>query len=160
MRKKQVSEQSWALSRPELQRKRPPCCSAVRRCAAGESSSTLFAGDGGRLVVLSYGNAEAVESVESQRQASHTYHKPLGKLAKGRRVSHISTAPTMMADGKLEKQPQVFHFPTAWFCTRETQTKTQARGLVIAPHAPHRFHNPRSAMRCNPSSIPRRQQNS
>jgi hypothetical protein len=56
----------------------------------------------------------------------------------------------MMADGKVENQPQVFHFPTAWFCTRETKTKTQARGLVIAPHAPHRFHDPRSPYAVQP----------
>src|SRR5438045_5453781 len=43
------------------------------------------------------GNAGAVESVESQRQASHSFHEPLGNLANGRRDSHISTAPTTRA---------------------------------------------------------------
>jgi hypothetical protein len=35
-----------------------------------------------------------VETVESQRQASHEFPQPLGNLAKGRRDSHIPTAPT------------------------------------------------------------------
>jgi hypothetical protein len=59
------------------------------------------------------GNAGAVESVESQGQASHSFHEPLGNLAKDRRDSHIPTAPTTKADGKVENQNQVFHFPTA-----------------------------------------------
>jgi hypothetical protein len=54
-----------------------------------------------------------VESVESQRPASHAFHEPLGNLAKGGRDSHIPTAPTTKADGKVENQKQVFHFPTA-----------------------------------------------
>jgi hypothetical protein len=41
----------------------------------------------------SCGNGGAVESVESQRQASPSFHEPLGNLAKRRRDSHISTAP-------------------------------------------------------------------
>ena len=59
------------------------------------------------------GNGGAVESVESQKQASHAFHEPLGNLAKGRRDSHIPTAPTTTADGKVENQKQVSHFPTA-----------------------------------------------
>lgn len=43
----------------------------------------------------SCGNAGAVESMESQRQASHSFHEPLGNLAKGRRDSHIPTAPAV-----------------------------------------------------------------
>jgi hypothetical protein len=35
-----------------------------------------------------------METVESQRQASHEFPQPLGNLAKSRRDSHISTAPT------------------------------------------------------------------
>jgi hypothetical protein len=41
------------------------------------------------------------------------FPQPLGNLAKGRRDSHISTAPATKADGKVENQKQVFHFPTA-----------------------------------------------
>ena len=62
---------------------------------------------------VSCGNAGAVESVESQKQASPSFHEPLGNLAKRRRDSHISTAPTTRADGKVENQKQVSHFPTA-----------------------------------------------
>src|SRR2546428_9069638 len=52
---------------------------------------------------VSCGNAGAVESVESQKQASPSFHEPLGNLAKRRRDSHISTAPTTRADGKSGK---------------------------------------------------------
>src|SRR5260370_405880 len=73
------------------------------------------------------GNAGAVESVESQKQASPSFHKPLGNLAKRRRDSHISTAPTTRADGKVENQKQVFHFPTAPN-SLSLRTKTRAAG--------------------------------
>src|ERR1035441_5837949 len=53
---------------------------------------------------VSCGNAGAVESVESQKQASPSFHEPLGNLAKRRRDSHISTAPAARADGKVENQ--------------------------------------------------------
>src|SRR2546426_755567 len=62
---------------------------------------------------VSCGNAGAVESVESQKQAFPSFHEPLGNLAQRRRDSHISTAPTTKADGKVENQKQVSHFPTA-----------------------------------------------
>jgi len=75
----------------------------------------------------SCGNAGAVESVESQKRASHSFHEPLGNLANGRRDSHISTAPATKADGKVENQKQVFHFPTATnpFLSKQ---KTRPRG--------------------------------
>ncbi|PYU19330.1 MAG: hypothetical protein DMG32_24710 [Acidobacteria bacterium] len=63
----------------------------------------------------------AVESVESQNQASHSFHEPLGNLTKSRRDSHISTAPATMADGKVENQKQVFHFPTASVCLSQNK---------------------------------------
>jgi len=44
---------------------------------------------------------------------SRISHEPLGNLANSRRDSHISTAPTAKADGKVENQRQVYHFPTA-----------------------------------------------
>src|ERR1035438_6225571 len=62
---------------------------------------------------VSCGNAGAMESVESQKQASPSFHEPLGNPAKRRRDSHISTAPAAKADGKVENQKQVSHFPTA-----------------------------------------------
>jgi hypothetical protein len=54
-----------------------------------------------------------MERVESQRQAFHPFHEPLGNPAQRRRDSHIPTAPAMTADGKVENQNQVYHFPTA-----------------------------------------------
>ena len=62
---------------------------------------------------VSCGNAGAVESVESQKQAYPSFHEPPGNPAKRRRDSHISTAPAARADGKVENQKQVSHFPTA-----------------------------------------------
>jgi len=41
------------------------------------------------------------------------FPQPLGNLAKSGRDSHISTAPATKADGKVENQKQVSHFPTA-----------------------------------------------
>src|SRR5436305_13817523 len=80
---------------------------------------------------VSCGNAGAVESVESQKQASPSFHEPLGNLAKGRRDSHIPTAPTTRADGKVENQKQVFHFPTAANPSL-SNAKTEARGRAVA----------------------------
>jgi hypothetical protein len=77
-----------------------------------------------------------VESVESQRQASHSFHEPLGNLAKDRRDSHISTAPATKADGKVENQKQVFHFPTATNPFLSKQENTAARaGFALRPAA-------------------------
>src|SRR5450755_1871135 len=78
------------------------------------------------------GNGGAVESVESQKQASPSFNKPLGNLANSRRDSHISTAPTAKADGKVENQRQVFHFPTATVSLSQEE-KTQARGRLRPP---------------------------
>ncbi len=56
------------------------------------------------------GNAGAVESEESQNQASRSFHEPLGNLAKKRRDFHIPTAQAKRS-GKVENQKQVSHFP-------------------------------------------------
>jgi hypothetical protein len=74
----------------------------------------------------SCGNAGAVERVESQNRASHSFHEPLGNLAKSRRDSHISTAPATRADGKVENQKQVSHFPTASVCLAQNKKPAQA----------------------------------
>jgi hypothetical protein len=42
------------------------------------------------------GNAGPVESVENQKQVSHTFHRPL-KISQRRRDLHISTAPAWAA---------------------------------------------------------------
>jgi hypothetical protein len=75
------------------------------------------------------GNDGAVESVESQKQASHSFHEPLGNLANNRRDFHIPTAPVTKADGKVENQEQVFHFPTATVSLISEKKNQTARGL-------------------------------
>ena len=52
-----------------------------------------------------YGNAGAVESVESQKQAYPSFHEPLGNLANSGRDSHIPTAPTTVCVCQPEQQP-------------------------------------------------------
>jgi len=74
----------------------------------------------------SRGNAGAVGSVESQKQAFPSFHELLGNLAKGGRDSHIPTAATMRADGKVENPKQVFHFTTASFAFTKAQHKPRA----------------------------------
>jgi hypothetical protein len=49
-----------------------------------------------------------MESEESQKQASPSFHEPLGNLAKARRDSHIPTAPTTKAVAKVENQKAGF----------------------------------------------------
>jgi len=71
------------------------------------------------------GNAGAVESVESQRQASHSFHEPLGNLANGRRDSHISTAPTTRAMEKWKTKNRFSTFPPPRFLSLKTKTKNQ-----------------------------------
>jgi hypothetical protein len=75
------------------------------------------------------GNDGAVESVESQKQASPSFHEPLGNLANSRRDSHISTAPVTKADGKVENQEQVSHFSTATVSLMSEKKKQSAGGL-------------------------------
>jgi len=61
----------------------------------------------------SCGNGGAVESVESQKQASPSFHSPLEISP---RTGEIPTFPQLrrkQADGKVENQKQVSHFPTA-----------------------------------------------
>jgi len=57
----------------------------------------------------SCGNDGSVESKESQEQASHSFHEPLGNHAKSRRDSHIPTAP---ATRLMEKWKTKNRFPT------------------------------------------------
>ena len=90
------------------------------------------------------GNAGAVESVESQRQASPSFHEPLGKLAKGGRDSHIPTAPATRADGKVENQKQVFRFPTAPRIDWERINKKPRRAaFALCPPKPTKHHERR-----------------
>jgi hypothetical protein len=70
----------------------------------------MKATSGGPKIGEGCGNAGTVESVESQKQASHSFHELLGNLAKRRRDFHIPTAQAKRS-GKMENQKQVFHFP-------------------------------------------------
>ena len=90
---------------------------------------------------VSCGNAGTVESVESQKQASPSSHEPLGNLAQRRRDSHISTAPAARADGKVENQKQVSHFPTATN-VYGSQEEKPGRGRA-SPSARRRGASPR-----------------
>jgi hypothetical protein len=61
----------------------------------------------------SCGNGGAVESVESQNQASPSFHSPLEISPK---AGEIPTFPQLrrLRGGKVENQNQVSHFPTAF----------------------------------------------
>ena len=74
-----------------------------------------------------------MESVESQNQASPSFHEPLGNLAEYSRDSHIPTAPTTKADGKVENHKQVFHFPTATIPLDENQEHNSGRAIAPRP---------------------------
>jgi hypothetical protein len=69
---------------------------------------------------------------KAKQQASHSSHEPLGNLAKNRRDFHIPTAPTTKADGKVENQNQVSHFPTASVLSLSRQK--QGRGGLRPSH--------------------------
>jgi len=79
---------------------------------------------------LHRGNGGAVESVESQKQASPSFHEPLGNPANSRRDSHIPTVPTTKADGKVENPNQVFHFPTATIPSFQSHLINRGRGFA------------------------------
>jgi hypothetical protein len=74
-----------------------------------------------------------VESVESQKQASPSFHEPLGNPANNGRDSHIPTAPTTKADGKVENQKQVSHFPTAPISLLQSGNNNGGRGFAAPP---------------------------
>ena len=57
----------------------------------------------------SCGNAGAVESVESQKQASPSFHEPLGNLANS---GEIPTFPQLRRRGRMEKWKTKSRFPT------------------------------------------------
>ena len=85
----------------------------------------------------SCGNDGAMESEESQKQASHAFHGSL-EISHKTRDSHISTAPMtrlylseqakpgeeMGGRGKVEIQNQDFHFPTAPISLRRKEEIT------------------------------------
>ena len=67
------------------------------------------------------------------KNASPSFHEPLGNLAEGGRDSHIPTAPAKKADGKVENQKQVFHFPTASEYLSPKQARKTAAGGASPP---------------------------
>ena len=103
------------------------------------------------------GNGGAVESVESQKQASPSFHEPLGNPATGRRDSHIPTVPATKADGKVENQNQVFHFPTATIPSFPPQHINGGRGFAapirraLARCCAHRQDNERRLSAATPT---------
>ena len=58
---------------------------------------------------------------------------PLEISPKGRRDFHISTAPATKADGKVENQKQVSHFPTAPVSLSQEQKNSPRAGLRPRP---------------------------
>ena len=70
----------------------------------------------------SCGNGGAVESVESQNQASPSFHSPLEISP---RTGEIPTFPQLrrLRRGKVENQTQVSHFPTAFPYVRKPNGK-------------------------------------
>src|SRR5207249_11432929 len=81
----------------------------------------------------SWGNAGSVERMESQKQASHSFHEPLGNLANSGRDSHISTAPATKADGNVQNQKQVFHVPHRHGFSFSQSKKTGPRNGLRPP---------------------------
>src|ERR1039457_3023611 len=81
----------------------------------------------------SYGNAGAVESVESQKQASPSFHEPLGNLAEGRRDSHISTAPATRRMGKWKTKSKFSTFPPPRILFLEKQRTGRPGGASPSP---------------------------
>jgi hypothetical protein len=76
-----------------------------------------------------------VESVESQKQASLSFHEPLGNLAKERRDSHIPTAPTTTADGKVENQKQVSRLSHRHCSLNKGRKSGRGLGFALRPAA-------------------------
>jgi hypothetical protein len=71
--------------------------------------------------------------MESQRPASHSFHEPLGNLANSRRDFHIPTASATKADGKVENQKQVSHFPTATNPFSGKEKQGRRAGFALRP---------------------------
>jgi hypothetical protein len=79
------------------------------------------------------GNAGAVESVESQKQASHSFHEPLGNLANGRRDSHIPTAPATKAMEKWKTKSRFSTFPPPRGYIGKPNEKPRRAGFAPRP---------------------------
>jgi hypothetical protein len=92
---------------------------------------------------VSCGNAGAVESVESQKQAFPSFHEPLGNLAQRRRDPHISTTPAARAVGKWKTKSRFPTFPPPRMYM-EIKNKNRAAGGLRTPPGGGRFAPPKS----------------
>ena len=94
----------------------------------------------------SCGNGGAMESVESQKQASPSFHSPLEISPK---AGEISTFPQLrrLRGGKVENQKQVSHFPTAISLLK---TGGSRAGFALRP-AQRRFAPAASAVKSEQS---------
>ena len=92
---------------------------------------------------VSCGNAGAVESVESQKQASPSFHEPLGNLAKG---GEIPTFPQLRRRGRMEKWKTKSRFPTfpPPRIYMDLKNKNRAAGGLRPPPGGGRFAPPKS----------------
>jgi hypothetical protein len=77
------------------------------------------------------------------KDASPSFHEPLGNLANGRRDSHISTAPATRAGGKAGKPRAgfpLFHRPESFYIPSKKHTAAGgASPLRLAAGAPRRL---------------------
>jgi len=79
------------------------------------------------------GNDGSVESEESQKQASRPFHKPLGNPAKGRRDSHIPTAPATRLMEKWKTKNRFPTFPQPQILSHaERKQKAATAGFALA----------------------------
>ena len=85
-----------------------------------------------RLLVMSAATMDRV--LKPIRAAGKQRRRRSGiNLAKGGRDSHIPTAPATRADGRVENQKQVFHFPTAPIPSLSNQEIQQRAGYRPPP---------------------------
>src|SRR6266852_2982812 len=82
----------------------------------------------------SCGNAGSVERMESQKQASHSFHEPLGNLANS--VAEIPTFPQLLRRRRMETcktKSRFFTFPTATDSLSLKAKKTGPRNGLRPP---------------------------
>jgi hypothetical protein len=72
------------------------------------------------------GNDGAVESEESQEQAFHSSHKPLGNPTKSGRDFHIPTAPATKLMEKCKTKNRFYTFPQQRMPSHAGRTKNEA----------------------------------
>ena len=83
----------------------------------------------------SCGNAGAVESVESQKPAYPSFHSPLGNSPSTGENPTIPQLRRKQADGNLENQNHVSHFPTATNPFLPEGNRGRGAGFALRPAA-------------------------